>query len=112
SSGQILYGTSASGVASAATTSVSCSTGINCTGFTVIGGSPITISGFTFPWTSSSNFNTNFNSTSTPIWFKGGPVSLAASSTSWFDQINVGSSTSGTLATSTFFGNLAINGTA
>jgi hypothetical protein len=68
--------------------------------------------GFAFPFTPTTNFNANSNATSTPIYLTGSPYSLFASSTSWFDQINVGSSTAGTLATSTFWGNLLVKGTA
>ncbi len=46
-------------------------------------------------------------STSTVIQDSAG---LIASSTSWFDQINVGSTTVGGMSTSTFFGNVNING--
>jgi hypothetical protein len=42
-------------------------------------------SGFAFPWTPSSDFNQNTNSTTTTIWLKGNPYSLFASSTSVFD---------------------------
>ncbi len=75
----------------------------------------ITASGGTFPFTPATNFNVNMNATTTGLWLKNptsGTVSLAASSTSWFDQINVGSTTSGTMSTSTIYGNLVVAGNA
>lgn len=45
SQGQILYSTNASGVASAATTTVSCSGTTSCSQFVTIGSSPVTITG-------------------------------------------------------------------
>jgi len=49
------------------------------------------------------------DSTSTPIWFKQG---VQASSTSYFDQLTVGSTTVGLMATSTFNGNVNVVGAA
>lgn len=65
----------------------------------------------TWPWDITTNFNQVANSTTTQEWFRGSPVSLSASSTAWFDQISVGSSTSSSMATSTFFGNVRVLGT-
>lgn len=67
--------------------------------------------GGTWPWDITTNFDQVANSTTTQEWFRGSPVSLSASSTAWFDQIQVGSSTSSTMATSTFFGNVRVLGT-
>lgn len=58
----------------------------------------------------STNFGATFSASSSPLWARGTPVSLAASSTSWFDQVNVGSTTAGTMATSTFYGNVDVKG--
>lgn len=64
-------------------------------------------------WSHSANFNQTMSATSTPLWAsKTTGVSLAASSTSWFDQVNVGSTTASTMATSTFYGSVSIAGTA
>lgn len=59
------------------------------------------------PFTHVSVFGQTTSATGTLLSLTGSTVSLAASSTAWFDQINVGSTTSGTMATSTFAG--AIN---
>lgn len=75
---------------------------LTCTGCAVFG----------YDWTPTSNFGQVMNATSTGIYLRGSPVSLAASSTSWFDLINVGSSTVSTMSTSTFFGNLSVRGQA
>jgi hypothetical protein len=40
-----------------------------------------TCSTFAFPFTPTTNYNVNTNSTTTPIWFQGSPISLTASST-------------------------------
>lgn len=42
--------------------------------------------GGAFSWTPATNFGVNTNSTTTPIWFKGSPISLMASSTAVFDN--------------------------
>lgn len=42
--------------------------------------------GGTFSWTPVTNFAVNTNSTTTPIWFRGSPISLMASSTAVFDN--------------------------
>lgn len=62
-----------------------------------------------FDWTPTINYGVNTNATSTAISLFGG---VNASSTSNFDKINIGSSTSGTMATSTDFGNLVVSGNA
>lgn len=70
---------------------------------------------FGYDWTAATNYNVNTNSTTTPIWLKGavgGIYSFMASNTAAFDQIIVGSSTTSSLATSTFFGNTLVKGTA
>ena len=61
-------------------------------------------------WTHTSVFGQTTSATSTLIKLTGSPVSLAASSTAWFDQINVGSTTLGAMSTSTFYGNVEIVG--
>jgi hypothetical protein len=68
----------------------------------------LTTNGGSFPFTPNTNFGLNVNATSTPIWFTAG---LQASSTSYFDQIIVGSTTASTLATSSFAGVLSIGST-
>lgn len=88
---QLLYGSGGSGSSqsyqSVATTSVSCTGSATCTGFTVIGTSPIVINssggaGGSFPFSADNNYNQVVYSTSTPtLWFKSG---LFASSTSYF----------------------------
>lgn len=65
---------------------------------------------FGWPWTTATNFGQTSFGTTTAGWFRASGVSLAASSTAWFDQINVGSTTSGLMATSTFYGNVEIKG--
>ena len=82
------------------------------TGGIVYCGTDATGGGGTFPFTPLTNFNQNTSATTTALWLQGSPISLMASSTAWFDQINVGSTTSGTMATSTFYGNINIIGTA
>ena len=62
------------------------------------------------PFTHVSVFNQTTSATSTLQAFTGTPYSIAASSTSAFDQIVVGTTTSGNLATSTFFGNVDVKG--
>lgn len=62
---------------------------------------------FGYPFTTATNYGVTASATSTPLWARAG---LFASSTSQFDQINVGSSTSGAMATSTFYGNVEIKG--
>lgn len=62
-----------------------------------------------FDWTPTTNYAVNTNATSTPIFMRAG---LFASSTSSFDKINIGSTTSGTMATSTDFGNFVVSGNA
>ncbi len=61
-------------------------------------------------FTSTPNYGITTSATSTPLWLRASPISLMASSTAWFDQINVGSSTSSSMATSTFFGNIDVKG--
>lgn len=65
-----------------------------------------------FAWTPNATgfFNQIANSTTTQIHFGASPISLTASSTAWFDRINVGSTTSSTMATSTFYGNIEVKG--
>lgn len=58
--------------------------------------------GFDFPSTET-NYNTTVNSTSTPIWFKGSPISFTASSTAYIDTLVVSTTT----ATSTIWGDIA-----
>lgn len=63
-------------------------------------------------FTHSSVFGETTSATSSLIYLTASPVSLAASSTAWFDQIDIGSSTASKMATSTDFGNWLISGTA
>lgn len=70
-----------------ATTTVSCSGSVTCSSFTVIGSSPVTISGTgSWPFTPTTNFGVSVQSTSTPIWDTAG---IQASSTSQFLNENV-----------------------
>lgn len=66
--------------------------------------------GVPFPFTPATNFNQNTSATTTALWAQGTPISFMASSTTWFDQINVGSTTLGVMATSTFYGNVEVKG--
>lgn len=63
-----------------------------------------------WPFTPATNFGQAMVGTTTGMWMRSSGVSLAASSTAWFDQINVGSTTSSLMATSTFYGNVEIVG--
>jgi hypothetical protein len=63
----------------------------------------------TNPFTWSTNYGVLAAATTSSMWAQSG---FFASSTSYFDQINIGSSTSSQTATSTFFGNISIRGTA
>jgi hypothetical protein len=69
-------------------------------------------SSFGYPFTSTPVFNQTTAATTTLLALTASPVSLAASSTAWFDQINVGSTTANTTSTSTFYGNVNIVGSA
>lgn len=60
--------------------------------------------GSTFPFTPTTNYAVNTSATSTPLYDTAG---IMASSTSYFDQIQVGSTTASTMATSTFFGGIS-----
>lgn len=64
------------------------------------------------PFTHTSVFGQTTSATSTLLALTGTPASLAASSTSYFDQIKVGTTTSGNLATSTFAGHVTVAGNA
>ena len=93
--------------------------GTSCTGSLIQSLSALgiaTCAGYSaFPFTPATNYVVNTNSTTTPLWLRGatgGVYSLMASSTSAFDQINVGSTTIGTMSTSTIFGNLSVRGLA
>jgi hypothetical protein len=164
----VLYATGVNTMASVATTSATCGSGLTCTGFNVLGsnnpsfalatinagvlgavtngsvptsqatttlygalGAPGTVlmssngsavwfatsssgsSGvFSFTPNAAGFFNQAANSTSTQIHFAAAGVSLSASSTAWFDQVNIGSSTVSTMATSTDNGNFIIKGNA
>lgn len=70
------------------------------------------VGGGTFPFTPTPYGGAAyvFSATSTGLRLTGTPISLSASSTAVFDQINVGSTTSGTMATSTFFGHVNVTG--
>lgn len=82
----------------------------NCSGGTTCSGTnPLTINSYTWPWTLATNYNVTTNSTTTPTWYKTG---VYASSTSAFDQVNIGSTTVGTMSTSTNFGNWVVKGVA
>lgn len=65
--------------------------------------------GASFPFTPTTNYAINTSATSTPIWAR---LGLMASSTSYFDQLQIGSTTSGTMSTSTNFGNWVTTGNA
>lgn len=65
--------------------------------------------GASFPFTPTTNYGINTSATSTPIWAR---LGLMASSTSYFDQLQIGSTTSGTMSTSTNFGNWVTTGNA
>lgn len=85
-------------------------------GYTSTGGAWVATSssggggGGAFPFTPATNFGVNTSGTTTPIWAQGNPISLMASSTAWFDQINIGSTTAGLMSTSTDYGNWAVTG--
>lgn len=64
-------------------------------------------SGGVYPFTPSTNYNAAASATSTAIWAK---LGLQASSTSYFDHVNIGSSTVGTMSTSTDYGNFNVLG--
>lgn len=87
--GQLLYNTTGgNGVASVATTSVSCSGTIACTTFAALGASPITItSTFGYPFYTLTNYGTTTQATGTPVTLAGGFTSSSsatiASSTAW-----------------------------
>ncbi len=71
---------------------------------------PSCATGGAFPFSADTNYGQVVYSTSTPtLWFKSG---VFASSTSYFDQINIGSTTNSTMGTSTIFGGLSVRGTA
>lgn len=94
--GELAYVKSNAALTSVATTSASCADGISCTAFTVIGSSPITIDGFTYPFPSAA--------TSTFLTFTGGILGNNASSTITNLVTVNGSSTNATTT------NLAISG--
>lgn len=128
---------------SIATSTATCSSGISCNTFTVVGStnpsftnsgvtsiaanSPITrdtatgavtiscasCAIFGYDWLPATNFAVNTNSTTTALWLKAGIFASSTTATpSWIDQLNIGSTTSGTLATSTDYGNWIVKGTA
>lgn len=110
--GQLIYGDGTAPVGSVATTSATCGGNSSCTAFTVIGSTPVLITSTgsvsnTFSF--ASNYAVINAATTSPIWAQSG---VNASSTSNFDVLNVGSSTVSSIATSTFFGNLVVKGTA
>lgn len=86
-SSNLLYGAGTNPIKSVATTSAACSGTVSCAGFTVIGTSPITITGAaagSFPFSADTNYGQVVYSTSTPtLWFKSG---FFASSTSQIQQ--------------------------
>lgn len=96
SAGDLLYYSSggAGSATGVATTSASCSGTVSCTAFTVLGSSPITITGSasgSFPFTATTNFGGVVYATSTPsLWFQAGTY---ASSTSYMDNLAIGSTT-------------------
>lgn len=63
-----------------------------------------------FDFTPTSVWGQIMSATGTGIRLTGNPISLAASSTAWFDQIKVGSTTLGAMSTSTFYGNVEVVG--
>lgn len=93
--GNLPYFSGVNTFANVATTAVTCGSGASCTAFTAIGASPVSITatGLVFSFTPTTNYGVTTNSTTTPIWLKGSPSALFASSTSYFDNIYVASST-------------------
>lgn len=83
--GQLGYYTTTSGtpplMAPISTTSVTCSTGVSCTGFTGLGAASVITNTYGYPWTAATTYNTASQGTTTPIWLQGSPFSLFASST-------------------------------
>lgn len=68
--------------------------------------------GGAFPFTATSNYGQNANSTTTQVWFRGSPISLSASSTA---QFVYGSSTAWTVSGNSYLGTVSSgvwNGTA
>lgn len=94
----------------ASTTTANTWTGTQTFGNIVIAG--VCTGCTTWPWTySAASFaGQPSNSTSTSMHFAATGNSLSASSTALFDQINVGSTTLGTMSTSTFYGNANVQG--
>lgn len=66
-----------------------------------------------FEWTPTTNFSVNTTATSTPVFLKNNIfASSSAAIPSWIDWLNIGSTTAGNMATSTFFDNVNIVGNA
>lgn len=85
--GNLLYFSGAASVANVATTSVTCAGSASCSTFTVIGSSPITITGTaTFPFTPTSYGN----ATSSTIGFTNGLLSTSSSTFSYLTSGLVG----------------------
>jgi hypothetical protein len=84
-SSNLLVSNGGAGVYGAATTSVSCSGTVSCTGFTILGSAPITITGSgggAWPFTPAQYASVNVQATTTPLWLQAtSPFSLIASST-------------------------------
>lgn len=98
----VLYATGVNTVASAATTTASCSGSVSCTSFSILGSSPVTIagSGAAYPFTPNGTgvfWNQISVSTTTQIHFGATGVSLSASSTSQFDYASSTALTAGNL---------------
>jgi len=101
SSSQLLYGAGTNPIKSVATTTASCSGTASCSSFTVIGATPVTITGGgAYPFTPNTNFGVAVSATSTPIWDTAG---IFASSTSQFVTLTVNGNT-------TLQGSLQLNG--
>ncbi len=98
-SSNLLYGRGTNPVGTVATTTATCAGGTSCTAFTIIGSSPITITGASagaaYPFTPGTFGPTLTSATSTAIRDIAG---IIASSTSWFQDVNIIGATSSALA--------------
>src|SRR6185436_19897749 len=70
SSSNLLVSNGGAGVYGVATTSASCSGGLTCSGFTVLGSSPVTLASFDYPFPG--------NATSTTLTFNAGLLSVGS----------------------------------
>ena len=80
-SSNLLVSNGGAGVFGVATTTASCSGGTSCTGFNILGSSPVTISSFSYPFVSQSYNSQTTAGTSSTLWLtNANQFSLAASS--------------------------------